>query len=91
MIFGLADLNFAYKVLAPIERHFRKYVVGAGLVQLQFACDAAGLDALLLSQNNQLITSNAVLGTGNTFTNIILPPTHVTERWNARNTAAYFD
>lgn len=45
--------NFSYKVLAPFKRDFRKYAVGARLVQLQLTYDAAGLDALLHSQNNQ--------------------------------------
>lgn len=43
--------NFSYKPLAPFKRDFRTNAVGAR--QLQHTYDAAGLDALLHSQNNQ--------------------------------------
>lgn len=43
--------NFSYKLLAPFKSDFRTNAVGAR--QLQFTHDAAGLDALLHSRNNQ--------------------------------------
>lgn len=46
-------VHFFIQSLAPFKRDFRKYAVGARLVQLQLTYDAAGLDALLHSQNNQ--------------------------------------